>query len=331
MLANRLRWEDGLALLPEGVPEGLQLFEVAAIARMHYPGLNTDRPALLMNGDAGASLKQAVKVLRAAYPANLRVVPLGDGGDGCRSLGELGDHDCVAPFLLIPPAGEAQSYGALQEVVARLRAPDGCPWDRELTWGKLRETILEEGYELLDALDAGAPHKVAEELGDLLLQVALVCQIAVEEGSFGSGDVMQAIVSKLIRRHPHVFGDAVVSGTEEVLANWEAIKRAERAANHEKRSPLASIPRSLPALSQAFAYVDRLSRVKPVAVPDSPWQLLAEQSTDAALSPEVLGRALWDLVVWSWSRGVDAESALRATNTGMARQIEHAMSEPESK
>ena len=150
-------------------------------------------------------------------------------------------------------------------MVARLRAPDGCPWDRELTWVKMRASVLEEAHELLDALDADEPGKVAEELGDLLLQVALLTQIATEEGRFRFPEVVAHIVAKLIRRHPHVFGDTQVSGTDEVLANWETIKRAERAANGDaaqKRSPLAGIPKGLPALAQAEAYLDRMSRLR---------------------------------------------------------------------
>ena len=209
-------------------------------------------------------------------------------------------------------------------MVARLRAPDGCPWDRELTWVKMRASVLEEAHELLDALDADDPGKVAEELGDLLLQVALLTQIATEEGRFRFPEVVAHIVAKLIRRHPHVFGDVEVSGTDEVLANWEAIKRAERAANGDaaqKRSPLAGIPKGLPALAQAEAYLDRMSRLREVRAPDVPWSALADLPADAALTPELVGDALFALVAWTRARGVEAESALREANASYAARV----------
>ena len=214
-------------------------------------------------------------------------------------------------------------------MVARLRAPDGCPWDRELTWVKMRASVLEEAHELLDALDADDPAKVAEELGDLLLQVALLTQIATEEGRFRFPEVVAHIVAKLIRRHPHVFGDTQVSGTDEVLANWEAIKRAERAANSgasngdagQKRSPLAGIPKGLPALAQAEAYLDRMSRLREVTAPDAPWSALAGLPAGAPLTPELVGDALFNLVAWARAHGVEPESALRETNARYAARV----------
>ena len=121
-------------------------------------------------------------------------------------------------------------------------------------------------------------------MGDLLLQVALLAQIAAEKGHFRLPDVIAHIVDKLIRRHPHVFGDVQVSGTDEVLANWEAIKRAERAANGDaaqKRSPLAGIPKGLPALAQAEAYLDRMARLREIAAHDAPWAGLVTLAADA--------------------------------------------------
>ncbi len=212
----------------------------------------------------------------------------------------------------------------LTELIKKLRAPDGCPWDQKQTQDKLRASLLEESHELLAALDADEPVKVAEELGDLLLQVALLAQIAAEEGRFRLPDVIALIVDKLVRRHPHVFGDVVVSSTDEVLANWEAIKRAERAANGDaaqKRSPLAGIPAGLPALSQAEAYLDRMSRLQELALHDAPWSALAALPPGAALTPDVLGEALFGLVAWSRARGVEAESALREVNAKYAAHV----------
>ena len=221
--------------------------------------------------------------------------------------------------LWIAPLASPGEYAALQDVVARLRAPDGCPWDRELTWVKMRASVLEEAHELLDALDADDPGKVAEELGDLLLQVALLTQIATEEGRFRFPEVVAHIVAKLIRRHPHVFGDAQVSGTDEVLANWEAIKRAERAA---KAGPPTATPRRnarrWPASRKACP---RWRKRKPIWIAcrgcaKSPRPTRRGQSWPTclrmhALTPELVGEVLFDLVAWSRARGVESESALR--------------------
>ncbi len=234
--------------------------------------------------------------------------------------------------ILIPPLPAASTYEALQDVAAHLRAPEGCPWDQALTWAKLRSSLLEETYELLAALDADDAGKVAEELGDLLLQVAMQTQIAAEEGRFRLPDVIARVVGKLIRRHPHVFGDAVVSGTDEVLANWEAIKAAERAQNGEQRSPLAGVPAGLPALAQADAYLDRMSRLRST-VGRSPQKervehldvqtlfSAAESSMDAEVTPETVGEILFGLVAWARARGVDAESALRMANERYAAEV----------
>jgi tetrapyrrole methylase family protein/MazG family protein len=215
----------------------------------------------------------------------------------------------------------ASSFEALQDVTSHLRAPDGCPWDRALTWAKLRSSLLEETYELLAALDEDAADKVVEELGDLLLQVAMQTQIAAEAGRFRLPDVIRRIVDKLIRRHPHVFGDTVVSGTDEVLANWEAIKAAERVKNGEQRSPLAGVPSGLPALAQADAYLDRMSRLQATDAPEAPWAPLTDLPPSAELAPDLVGEVLFGMVAWARARGVDAESALRKANARYAAHI----------
>ena len=129
-------------------------------------------------------------------------------------------------------------------------------------------------------------------MGDLLLQIGMQAQIATEEGRFRFGDVVAGIIAKLIRRHPHVFGDATVSGTAEVLANWEAIKAAERKSNGEKRSPLSGIPKGLPALAQADAYLDRMSRLRTAEAAAQPWAVLSALPPDAPITDEMLGDAL---------------------------------------
>ena len=147
------------------------------------------------------------------------------------------------------------TYQSLEKVVARLLGPGGCPWDREQTHQSLKRNLLEECYEVMEAIDSGDPKNLAEELGDILLQVAFHIQLAQEEGSFATQDVFNSINEKLIRRHPHVFGDAEARTAEEVKANWEEIKQKERGDS----TRLASIPRDLPALAHAQLLQDRAS------------------------------------------------------------------------
>lgn len=308
-----------LALLNPPALDTLQLLDAASLAAQRHPHLDPNAPALVLglaDADIAATLSAA---LQQVYPAAHPVEILG-AARATRPLGQLAAADLPAAFFL-PPLSRPASYAALQDIVARLRAPDGCPWDRELTWEKLRPSLLEETYELLAALDAGDFTRIREEQGDLLLQVALQVQIATEEGRFRFGDVSAAIVEKLIRRHPHVFGDVAVSGTDEVLANWEAIKAAERARNGEQRSPLAGVPAGLPALAQAEAYLDRMSRLQPAARSDAPWQPLADLAPDAAVTPDLLGDVLFGLVAWARARGVEPESALRAANARYAAAV----------
>ena len=164
---------------------------------------------------------------------------------------------------LIAQARRQETYpqfGALVDVMARLRAPEGCPWDREQTHQILKKYVIEEAYEVVEAIDSGSPVKLREELGDLLLQVVFHAQLAQESERFDVRDVAQTIVDKLIRRHPHVFGETIVSGADEVLTNWEAIKRAE--PGYEDRvSILDGIPAGLPALMRALEVSRRVVKV----------------------------------------------------------------------
>ena len=143
--------------------------------------------------------------------------------------------------------------------MSRLRSEQGCPWDREQTLQSLKPYLIEECYEVLDAIDDGDPHKHAEELGDLLLQIVFQSQIRAEQGEFTFDDVARAICEKLIRRHPHVFGDVQADTADQVVKNWEAIKRTEKEG--ELRSAVAGIPRHLPALQKAEQVQIRAARV----------------------------------------------------------------------
>src|SRR3954466_14111574 len=151
----------------------------------------------------------------------------------------------------------------LLAVMAKLRSPKGCPWDREQDHMTLRFHAVEEVYELLDAIEAGDDQEMAEELGDLLLQVVFHCQLANERGTFDFEKVARHITDKLIRRHPHVFGDVKVKNVDQVWANWEKIKRAEKeGTKHERPSAFDGIPKHLPALLRAEKLIKKARRAK---------------------------------------------------------------------
>ncbi len=153
---------------------------------------------------------------------------------------------------------DLSQFDALVKIIARLRGPGGCPWDRQQTHASLRANLLSECYETLEALDAGDSAKLREELGDLLLQIVLHAQIAADTGEFAIGDVIKGISEKLVHRHPHIFGSKRVKDADEVMHNWEALKREERGGD---ASLLASVPRDMPALGYAYEVQRRVARV----------------------------------------------------------------------
>jgi MazG family protein len=158
----------------------------------------------------------------------------------------------------------------LLAVMAKLRSPKGCPWDREQDHMTLRRHAVEEVYELIDAIEAGDDHEMAEELGDLLLQVVFHCQMAKERKAFDFEKVTQHLVDKLIRRHPHVFGKTKVKDVDEVWANWEQIKKAEKhGTKHQRNSALDGIPKHLPALLRAEKLIKKARKAKLMATPAS--------------------------------------------------------------
>jgi MazG family protein len=154
---------------------------------------------------------------------------------------------------------EKREFQELVELVRRLRAPDGCPWDREQTLETLRPMIVEEAYEVVEAIEAGEPAKLAEELGDLLFQVVFAAQIGSDEGAFEIRDVVGAIYTKMVRRHPHVFGDAVIETADDVLKNWDDLKRGERAeaGKEHPKGLLDSVSGHLQGLLEAHSLTDR--------------------------------------------------------------------------
>lgn len=317
--------------------DGLQLLDALELAASHYPPLDPDRPALIGQLYSRALASDVKLALMNAYPDEHPVtLAIAAGTDAERlitlPLYELDRRQEVdyLTTLYVPPLPQAGSMGALLEVVGHLRAPDGCPWDREQTHLSLRQYLLEETYEVLAALDAEDPAALCEELGDLLLQIVLHAQVALEEGEFKWPDVLQHIVAKLRRRHPHVFGEVQVSGAAEVLVNWDRIKREEQrdepaAAAH---SLLAKVPAALPALARAQAMQERAARVgfdwRDVAgvitkVREEVAELQA--AADEARFAE-LGDLLFALVNLARWLGIDAEAALRAATARFAARFQ---------
>jgi len=209
-------------------------------------------------------------------------------------------------------------FDALVEIIARLRAPDGCPWDREQTHQSLRAHLLSECYEVLEALERGDPYELCEELGDLLLQIMLHAQIGKDDGEFEISDVIKGIATKIVRRHPHVFGSGKAASAEEVMHNWEELKKEER---EEGASVLEGVPKDMPALAQAYEISRRAVRV------GFEWEdiegvidKLAEEVkeiSDAEGQEEKeqeFGDLLFTLVNVARWEGIDAESALRGAN-----------------
>lgn len=190
----------------------------------------------------------------------------------------------------------------LLEVMAKLRSPEGCPWDREQDHRSLRFHAVEEVYELIDAIEAGDDHEMLEELGDLLLQVVFHCQLARERGAFDFEQVARNIAEKLLRRHPHVFGDVKVKNVDEVWANWEQIKRAEKAGTHRERSSaLDGIPKHLPALLRAEKLIKKARK----------HGLMPKDCPAVKLTKRALAGNLFALAAIAQARGWSAEELLR--------------------
>lgn len=247
----------------------------------------------------------------------------------------------------------------IARIMARLRAPGGCPWDREQTHATLKKYAVEEVYEMLDAVDAGDDAMLREELGDVLLQVVFHAQMARERGAFSFQDVCAAISDKLVERHPHVFGETAVSGVEDVLRNWEAIKRAKAsekaaASGEEGRRLLDGVPRSLPALLMAYRIAEKtahdgaeprvlaarveadaaaLSRVaagagadEGVGTAEGVGSAEAGEGGGSEAARELIARLLHDLARLSARLGIDPEEALRERNRAWIDEV-HACSD----
>ena len=324
--------EPTLTALGIDALSGLQIYDAMELAAHNHPPLNPDLPALVGQLYSRALAADSKLTMMNQYPDDHEVMLVHAAGTLEQRivrlpLYELDRRDDIGHLttLYVPGLSCVSSFEGLQDTVAHLRAPDGCPWDREQTHESLRVTLLEEAYEVAASIDTADPQALQEELGDLLLQVLLHAQIAAEEGEFKMPQVVAGIDAKLKRRHPHVWGEWIAEGTEDVLRRWEELKQGEKGA---RRSVLDGVPAALPALLQADIYGRRAARVGfDWADVDGVLDKICEEMMElkAATAPEDLEAELGDLLfaVANWARwlGVDPEAALRRANARFAARF----------
>jgi tetrapyrrole methylase family protein/MazG family protein len=331
--------EPSLAALELDALDGLQVADALDVAARHHPPLSPDRPALIGQMYSAMVASDVKLTLLNAYPDDHPVVLLHGAGTGVAVLERVPLHEIdrsqaigLLTSLYVPPRPNRGALESFQETVAHLRAPDGCPWDREQTHQSLAPHLMEEAYEALHALDADDMPGLREELGDLLLQIVLQAQIAAEEGDFQMSDVIAGIDEKLIRRHPHVFGEVEVSGVEQVLHNWETLKRAEREEDGTGKGLLDGVPLNLPALAQAAEIQRRVARVGfdwpalegvQAKVAEELNELLEAEGEDRRAAE--MGDVLFAVVNYARWLEVDPEAALRQA----ARRFRHRFGEIE--
>jgi len=256
---------------------------------------------------------ETVPILRDAVPAGVDVEVEASVTD----VDRLPASDAVTGTFAGPAAMRgATAFARLVAIMARLRAPGGCPWDREQSHASLAIHLLEESHEVLDAIDRNDMVDLEEELGDVLLQLVFHAQLAAEAGSFEIGDVVEELVAKLVYRHPHIFGDVTVAGADEVVANWEALKHDQKG----RSSRADGIPKDLPALLFAHKVQRRLAGAgrSYAATPERLGAMAAALSTPPS-APEsssvdgAFGDLLFEAVGLAQQAGVDPEGALRRT------------------
>jgi tetrapyrrole methylase family protein / MazG family protein len=331
--------EPMLAAVGVDALDGLQVFDGLAIATMHHPPINPDYPALVgqvYNQMVASNIKLT---LMNQYPDEFEVVLIHQAGADDAQVERVplyaidrSDHIAHMTSLYVPALAGMTSFEQFQQIIAHLRAPEGCPWDRKQTHESLRQYLLEEAYEVLEAIDAGDTDELYKELGDLMLQIVLHTQIAIDNGEFHMTDVLRHINEKMVRRHPHVFATTDVADAEEVVTNWEAIKAQEKAeqGEAEPEALLASVPQALPALLLALKYQDRAARV------GFDWEQIADvrakinEELDEVLAAQTdedraaeMGDVLFVIVNWARWLKIDPENALRLTNAKFRRRFDY--------
>ena len=316
----------------------LVLTDSLYLASLEIPFFPASVPAMISNLRSGLEASDLKLTLMNNYPDEYPIKLVHNAGLPDELIEEIplylldqSLHTGLMTTLYLPARENGRSFEDFQQIIARLRAPDGCPWDREQTHLSLRPYLLQESYEVLEALDEENSQHLVEELGDLLLQIVLHAQIAIEEQDFNMTDVLATVSEKIIRRHPHVFSELRVDSVDGVLHNWEQIKAEERKAKGEERkSMLDGIPTALPALTQADQIQQRAQRVgfdwktiEPVfAKINEELQELKEAETQEEKQSEA-GDVLFAVVnLLRWLE-IDPEMALRGTNTRFRQRFRY--------
>ncbi len=330
--------EPCLELVGWDALDGLSLVDALEVAARHHPPFPPDTPALLGQLYGRMVAAEVKLTLMNQYPGDHPVTLIQAAGtpQARRETLALLELDRRETFdhttsLYIPALPVQSAFESFQDTVARLRAPGGCPWDREQTHRSLRPHLLGEAYEALEAIDADDMHALREELGDLLLQIVIQAQIATEEGDFSMAQVVEGINSKIRRRHPHVFGEVQVDGVEQVMHNWEALKAQERLeADRGEKGVLDGVPQVLPALAQADELQSRAARLgfdwpDVQGVIDKVREELEEvrQAGDPQERAAEMGDLLFAVVNYARWLQVDPEAALREANGRFRRRFAH--------
>jgi len=318
--------------------DGLQIVDGLTIAEMHHPPLNPDVPSFIAqvySRDVASNIKIT---LMNQYPDTFPVTLIHGAGTGEAVVEHVALYEMDRSTqinhltsMYLPAPDQYTSFEAFQEIIAHLRAPQGCPWDRKQSHESLRRYLLEEAYEVLEAIDNAQWDELAGELGDLLLQIVLHTQIAIDEGEFQMRDVLRHVNTKMIRRHPHVWGDVNVDGdADRVVGNWEEIKKAERADQPKVReSLLDGVPKGLPSLMVAHHYSAKAAKVgfdwaTMEGVEDKVREEVQEilTATDDENKIEEIGDLIFVLINWlRWLKVDDPESLVRSTNEKFSRRF----------
>ena len=332
--------EPSLALVGADALDGLQIFDALSVAEQYHPPINPALPALIAQVYSRAVAADLKLTLMNQYPDEFPVKLIHGAGSGSASVETLKLYEIdrsaqidVMTTLYLPPIDALSSFEALQNIIAHLRSPEGCPWDREQTHQSLRPFLLEEAYEVLEVLDVDDPQALVEELGDLLLQILLHTQIASDSGEFTMADLLQRLNEKMIRRHPHVWGDVEATGDLRQLSRiWQEVKAAEKAGTADAESSLLDgIPKAAPALFVAYLYSQRAAKVgfdwDDISGVEAKFkEELAEvigAETDAERASEI-GDLIFVLVNWlRWLNIDDPESLLREINAKFYRRFLH--------
>lgn len=336
-----------LPTLTAGTGAQLQILDALVLAastdRGPFSGgaapLSRLRPAVVTQIHSPAVMSAVQRALSRLYPeeTEIQIIPVANATKApfdrlplARLDQALVEGVVIIALPALDPLQNGRDPAALHQIVARLRAPGGCPWDREQTHQSIKRHLIEEAYEALDAIDRDDPDDMREELGDVLLQVYLHAQMAEEAGRFTLEDVYDTLTTKLIRRHPHVFGDVIAETAGAVLENWDEIKRRERRERGDSTQDnlLGKIPADLPALARAQTLIRRATRAG-IDLPDIHTGEDAPDRAEPASEAE-FADALFALAASAAKAGIDAEGALRAATQRFERTASRSLATSQS-